>query len=124
MTISFFFCRSKTIREYSRHVRLFIAYETRKNPRFRARHWFGFASSNFAQLSDVSDYVPAGTGTSSAIHKICAYLHMVSWIRSELLKQKGQGKSVQVVYPGMFFVCFFIVLFSKVMHNNLLFLST
>ncbi len=96
MTFVFIFCRKKTINEYARHVRLFIAHETKKNPGFRARHWMGFTSSNFCQLSDISDYVPPGTGTSAATHKICAYKHLLSMIRAELLQQKGRGKALLV----------------------------
>ena len=121
MTFVFIFCRKKTISEYARHVRLFIAHETKKNPGFRARHWMGFTSSNFCQLSDVSDYVPPGTGTSAATHKICAYKHLLSMIRAELLQQKGRGKALIVFFQPIILKHMQTFFISNLKHNNLMF---
>ena len=71
----------KTVKDYTRQIVRFIAAMEKEKPRFVARHWIKFQSSNFTPLVDVAEFIPRSTKSAHAQQKINAYKHLLGMIR-------------------------------------------
>ena len=81
----------KTVRDYTRQLKRFIAAQLEERPGFKARHWMGFSSRNFTPLANVGEWIPRETKSAHAGQKINAYKHLVNMIRSSLVKMGGSS---------------------------------
>lgn len=87
------FAQSKTIYEYVRHLKGFVAKQSAQREGFQARHWITFNSGNFTPLASIVEWIPPATGSATANHMICAYKHLLGLIRSNLLLRGEEIKN-------------------------------
>ena len=85
------FAVEKTVKDYTRQIKRFIAAQLEERPGFRARHWMAFGSRNFAPLANVGEWIPRETKSASALQKINAYKQLQRMIRSSLMKTGGKS---------------------------------
>ena len=71
----------KTVKDYTRQLVRFIAAMEEERPKFLARHWIKFQSSNWTALNDVADWIDRTTKSAHAQQKINAYKHLLGMIR-------------------------------------------